>query len=103
MSWQSAGPEAMVLNVDGSLLSDPPREGFGGLVRDHLGQFVLGFYGYLGPTSILGAELHAILTGLRYVGTLTFGGCYVSLTLCLQCVWLMREPLPFTPLPMKLN
>lgn len=57
--WQSAGPDAMVLNVDGSLLDDPPRAGFGGVVLNHLGEFILGFYGCLGEASILGAELHA--------------------------------------------
>lgn len=65
MPWQNAGPDVMILNVDGSLLSDPPRASFGGLVRNHLSNFVLGFYGNHDAASILSAELHAIHTRLQ--------------------------------------
>lgn len=94
--WQSAGPDAMVLNVDGSLLDDPPRAGFGGIVRNHLGEFILCFYGCLGEASILGAELHAS----SCVGKLVFAMLCASRTLCLLLIW---APSPCTSLLMILR
>jgi len=35
----------MILNVDGSALTNPGKAGFGGLVRNHDGTFQFGFYG----------------------------------------------------------
>lgn len=65
VAWHNAGLEFMVLNVDGSLLFNPCFAGFGSLVRNHLGEFMIGFYGNLGATTILEAELHAISMDMR--------------------------------------
>ena len=53
------------VNVDGSSLSNPGRSGFGGLIRNNIGDWFLGFSGFCGITSCLAAELYAIFHGLR--------------------------------------
>jgi ribonuclease HI len=53
------------LNVDGSLLGSTNTAGYGGLLRDNNGVFLLGFYGAATTPSILFAELMAILHGLQ--------------------------------------
>ncbi|KAK2425361.1 hypothetical protein QL285_035613 [Trifolium repens] len=54
----------MILNVDGSSIGNPGISGFGGLIRNADGAWVHGFYGNLGVTNILHAELMAIYKGL---------------------------------------
>lgn len=51
---------------DGSTLSNPGAAGFGGLIRDSLGTFVGGFYGSVGISNIMHAELMALLQGLTF-------------------------------------
>ena len=53
------------VNVDGSSLSNPGRSGFGGLIRNNNGDWLLGFSGFCDITSCLAAELYAIFHGLR--------------------------------------
>jgi len=53
------------VNVDGSSLSNPGRSGFGGLIRNNNGDWLLGFSGFCSITSCLAAELYAIFHGLR--------------------------------------
>ncbi|KAJ1430717.1 Ribonuclease H domain [Sesbania bispinosa] len=60
-----APPEGCVaLNVDGSSHGNPGPSGFGGLLRDHLGNWLKGFYGHMVFSEILQAELLAIRFGL---------------------------------------
>ncbi|KAK2412910.1 putative MO25 protein [Trifolium repens] len=53
----------MILNVDGSSIGNPGISGFGGLIRNADGAWVHGFFGNLGITNILHAELMAIYRG----------------------------------------
>jgi ribonuclease HI len=55
----------MCLNVDGSLLGATDSAGYGGLLRNNNGEFILGFYGAAATPSILFAELMAVLKGLQ--------------------------------------
>lgn len=50
-----------VLNVDGSAISNPKRDGFGRLVRNHQGEFMKGFYGCVGLSTILHTKIQALL------------------------------------------
>ncbi|KAJ1427514.1 Ribonuclease H domain [Sesbania bispinosa] len=50
-------------NTDGSVMNN--RAGFGGLIRNMNGDWVMGFFGYLGEEDVLMAELTAILRGLH--------------------------------------
>lgn len=56
------------LNVDGSFHNNPGAFGFGGLIRDNFGQWVVGFSGSYCVTSNLNAELFAIYHGIYSSG-----------------------------------
>ena len=52
------------LNVDGCCMDNPRNAGYGGLFRDVEGNWLGGFYGSLGFTTDMKAELYAICQGL---------------------------------------
>lgn len=64
VSWKPPDEGVVVLNVDGSALSNPGQAGFGGLVRNSSGKFLLSFYGSLGVSDIMHAEVVALLRGI---------------------------------------
>lgn len=51
--------------MDGRARSNPGRPGFGGLVRNRVGSFLVGFHGSAGHTSVLHAEILGMLHGLQ--------------------------------------
>lgn len=63
--WDKPDEGVCSLNVDGSAMTNPGLAGFGGIVRDSNGKFVRGFYGSVGWSDILHAEVMAIFHGLR--------------------------------------
>ncbi|GAU35137.1 hypothetical protein TSUD_394630 [Trifolium subterraneum] len=63
VKWNAGGTD-MILNVEGSSIGNPGIYGFGGLIRNADGACVHGFFGNLGVTNILHAELMAIYKGL---------------------------------------
>lgn len=66
VAWKgSPDDNTVALNVDGSCLGNPGRASFGGLLRDHSGAFIFGFFGAAGHTTILQAELLGLLHGLQ--------------------------------------
>lgn len=66
VAWQGAPDDRTVaLNVDGSCQGNSGRGSYGGLLRDHTGTFIFGFFGSVGLTSILHAELLGILHGIQ--------------------------------------
>jgi ribonuclease HI len=65
VAWSRPVEGSVCLNVDGSLLVSTNTAGYGGLLRDNNGVFLLGFYGAATAPSILFAELMAILHGLQ--------------------------------------
>ncbi|PNX98804.1 ribonuclease H, partial [Trifolium pratense] len=64
VAWYSPPEGYVCLNVDGSLLGSPQSAGFGGLIRNNVRSFLGGFYGVASQTSILYAEIIALLHGL---------------------------------------
>ncbi|CAL5437935.1 unnamed protein product [Camellia sinensis] len=52
------------LNADGYSKGDPGQAGYGELLRDETGTWLLGYYGTLGHCSSLEAEIWAIYRGL---------------------------------------
>ncbi|KAK2425147.1 hypothetical protein QL285_035429 [Trifolium repens] len=62
--WNVNGGTDMILNVDGSSIGNPGVSGYGELLRTADGAWVHGFFGNLGFTNILLAELMAIYKGL---------------------------------------
>lgn len=53
VSWLLPSQDLVAMNVDGRVLGDPSRLGFGGLGWDSVGNFLFGFYGNMGHASIL--------------------------------------------------
>lgn len=64
VAWHPSHEQVAILNVDGSCSGIPRRAGFGGLIREHDGSWVLGFYGYLGDADPLREEMEALYHGL---------------------------------------
>lgn len=54
----------MKLNTDGASCGNPGLSGTVGLLRDSSGNWIVGFAAYLGITTKIAAELHALRLGL---------------------------------------
>ena len=63
--WLPPSAGSFQLNVDGSVVTNPGRAGFGGLIRDDSGSWLTGFYGFISISSITHAELVALKVGLQ--------------------------------------
>lgn len=63
--WNPPTPQAMKINTNGSSLGDPCATGFGGIQRDDLGNWIMGFKGYCGFSSNMTRKLFGIFHGLR--------------------------------------
>jgi len=55
----------MVLNVGGSALTHQGKAGYGWLVRNFEENFQFAFYGNVGLSNILNAEIHALMIGIK--------------------------------------
>lgn len=64
IAWHRPEGETVKLNVDGSSFGNPGRSGYGGLIRNNSGGWLIGFSGSCGYSTNLNAELQAILYGL---------------------------------------
>lgn len=67
------------LNTDGSSLTNPGVAGAGGLTRNHLGEWISGFYRNLGMATNTIAELWALRDGLLLVKSLNIDNLQVEL------------------------
>ncbi|GKV23781.1 hypothetical protein SLEP1_g33477 [Rubroshorea leprosula] len=65
VGWSPPSPGFAKLNTDGSALTNPGIAGAGGLLRDHLGRWMVGFSRSIGWTTSIAAELWAIRDGLE--------------------------------------
>lgn len=65
VKWQPPTGNSVKLNVDGSSIGNPGRSGYGGLLRNTHGEWLLGFSGSCGLTTNITAELFAIAAGLN--------------------------------------
>ncbi|PNX73807.1 ribonuclease H [Trifolium pratense] len=65
IKWNHNNYPCIILNVDGSCLDSPIRSGFGGIIRNTFGHYLVGFSGFIqGSSDILLAELYDIYKGL---------------------------------------
>ncbi|PPD78117.1 hypothetical protein GOBAR_DD24961 [Gossypium barbadense] len=62
--WQALALGWIKTNCDTTMHSNSNEASIGGLIRDHYGNWMAGFSGYLGLSSMLRAESHAIWEGL---------------------------------------
>ncbi|KAJ1405402.1 ribonuclease H [Sesbania bispinosa] len=55
VSWIAPREGVVAINSDGSALGCPGRAGFGGLIRNHIGEWIMGYYGSNGSSNVLHA------------------------------------------------
>ncbi|CAL9017353.1 unnamed protein product [Prunus brigantina] len=65
LAWTPPEIGVLKLNVDGSLMRNSGSIGAGGVIRDHLGNWIGGFAVNLGKGQILEAELWGLFFGLN--------------------------------------
>ena len=93
VKWNCRNHSCYILDVDRSCRGNPPRTGFGGLLRNNNGFFISGFSRFIANSfDILFTELFAIFNGLCMVNTLgiTDFVCYSD---SLHSVSLINGPL----------
>lgn len=95
VSWPAPSLNQVALNVDGSSYGNPGRAGFGGLMRDHNGKWLIGFSGHVDFADSLEVELLAILHGLRIAWDI--GATDVSCRSdCTKALSLIQNPISHT-------
>ena len=63
--WSCLPAEFVKINVDGSAMNNLRHAGFGGVIRNDVGEWVIGFSGYPSSSTNLHAELKAVWFGLQ--------------------------------------
>jgi len=63
--WESPMRGWKFLNVDGAVRGNPGRASARGVIRGEEGEWVIGFSENLGQCSVVKAELHGLLRGLK--------------------------------------
>ncbi|KAL5171611.1 putative ribonuclease H protein [Glycine soja] len=71
--WIAPPGNVMKLNTDGSAFGNLGQAGFGGIIRDNLGNWHTGFMGSCGFTTSVHAELLAIYHGLKIARDIGIG------------------------------
>lgn len=65
VSWHPTNEQAVILNVDGNSMGNPGPAGFGGVLRHSSGDWISGFAGSVGWSTVLHVELLSIFYGLK--------------------------------------
>lgn len=80
VTWHSSRTLLPVLNVDGSSLGNPSPVGFGGLLQIGEGEWIFGFYGSIGTSENLQAELHRLVCYSDSKSAIELSKAHVSAT-----------------------
>jgi ribonuclease HI len=89
IKWNNNNYSCVILNVDGSCLNSPVRFGFGGIIRNTFGHYLLGFI--QGLPDILLAELYVIYNGLLLAKDMCINEL-VFYSDSLHCVNVIKDP-----------
>ncbi|CAI0393266.1 unnamed protein product [Linum tenue] len=73
LSWIPPPQHWVAVNTDGSVKQPHSQAASGGIIRDHLGRCLGGFYANLGACTITRAELKGALQGLQLAWRLASG------------------------------
>ena len=65
INWSFPPAGVIKLNTDGSFVASSNRAGYGGVFRDEKGEWMLGYYGFIGNNYVLNAEMWSIHQGLK--------------------------------------
>ncbi|KAK2448759.1 hypothetical protein QL285_008006 [Trifolium repens] len=87
--WNALGGTDMILNVDGSSIGNPSISIYGGIIRNADGVWIHGFFGNLGVSNILHAELMAIFKCLQLAWELNIRDlwCYSDFVTTLKLIY----------------
>ena len=83
------------INTDGSALGNPGVVEVGGILRNHLGQWISGFSLHMGLTTNNMAKLSAVRQGLTMAWTLGFKFIYLELDSKVVINWLTNSNMSF--------
>ena len=83
------------INTDGSALGNPGIAGAGGILRDHLGQWISGFSLHVGLATNNMVELAAFRQGLAMAWTMGFKFIYLELDSKVVLNWLTKSQYEF--------
>ncbi|WMV15146.1 hypothetical protein MTR67_008531 [Solanum verrucosum] len=67
VNWEPSDPNTFKLNINASVKNSPGPGGLGGLVRNHSGHWIIGFFEHTTLTNSINAKLLAIRRGLQIV------------------------------------
>ncbi|KAF7834213.1 reverse transcriptase [Senna tora] len=81
------------LNSDGACLGNPGPFAIGGIIRDHMGNWVKGFSGFVGQGTALKAELWAIVRGSNLALDLGYNFLWIETDSLLACKLLLDTTL----------
>ncbi|OIT20001.1 hypothetical protein A4A49_61151, partial [Nicotiana attenuata] len=65
VKWPPPSMGIIRLNTDGALNSNKSQAGFGGVFRNHKGDWVMGYTGHHQLSNVIDIELMALLRGLQ--------------------------------------
>ena len=88
--WKPPPDSYIKLNSDGSSFGNPSTAGFGGLLRNADGDWIVGFSGYCGVVDNLCAELLALRRGLKLAWDYGYRQLICEID-CLEIVRLVRN------------
>jgi ribonuclease HI len=89
VKWNNNNYSDVILNVDESCLRSPVRSGFGGVIKNDPGCYLLGFLGFIqGSSDIIATELFAIYQGLIMVRNMAINEliCYFDSLHCINLI-----------------
>lgn len=94
VTWHLPKLDQLALDVDGSSYGNPGRAGYGGVIRDHQGKWILGFSGHVEYADSLHVELLAIFIGLSVAWDVIEAKNLTCRSDCMQALSLIQDPTP---------
>ena len=91
MRWHASLNPYIKINTDGSSLGNPSIVGVGGILRDHLGQWIFGFSLHVGLATNNMVELATVRQGLAMAWTMGFKYIQLELDSKVVLTWLTNH------------
>ena len=91
MRWHASPNPYFKINTNGSSLGNPSIAGVGGILRDHLGQWIFGFSLHVGLATNNMVELAVVRQGLAMAWTMGFKYIQLELDSKVVLTWLTNH------------
>lgn len=69
LKWIPPAPNIYKVNTDGAHSLTSNMDGIGGVIRNHLGDWIVGFLGNIPQSTSISVELQALIQGLQLAST----------------------------------